>query len=111
MGMSGFNLTFYTRRWNNNVTLTVRKTETGWHISHIAINGDADREGAPLLHANLRQDNVKFPSGLGGFMAFVWEQLDKGEVDDERAQEMLNELGDWISTCEKSQPNWKEWNA
>jgi hypothetical protein len=109
--MSDFKLTFYTRRWNSNVTLRVRKTDTGWHISHLAINGDADREGAPFLRANLRQDNVKFPTDLGDFMAFIWEQLDEGEIDDDRAQEMLNELGEWISTCESSQPVWKEWNA
>jgi hypothetical protein len=111
MSVSDFKLTFYARRWNNTVTLNVRKTDTGWHISHIAINGDTDREGAPLLQANLQQDNVTIPSGLGGFMAFVWKKLDRGEVDNERAQEMLNEVGNWISTCEKSQPIWKEWNA
>jgi len=27
--------------------------DMGWHIFHLAINGDADREGAPLLNADL----------------------------------------------------------
>jgi len=44
-------------------------------------------------------------------MAFVWKQLDEGEIDTGRGQEMLKELCDWISTCETLQPVWKEWNA
>jgi hypothetical protein len=60
---------------------------------------------------NIRQENVAIPSGLGGFMALVWEKLEEGEIDNERAQEMFNGVGDWISICEKSQPTWKEWNA
>lgn len=106
-----FEFRFYTRRWNNTVTLNVRKTDTGWHISHIAINGDCDPDGSPFLYANLRQDNVKYPEGIGRFMNFVWEQLHHGEIDEDRAQEMLSELGAWVSECESSQPNWKSWNA
>jgi hypothetical protein len=109
--MKDFKLTFYTRRWTSNVTLNVKKTDTGWHISHIAINGDADREGAPLLAANLQQDGVKYPAGLGGFMEFIWEKLHNEEIDGDRAQAMLTELGTWISTCESSQPVWKEWSV
>ncbi|WP_211475017.1 hypothetical protein [Collimonas humicola] len=109
--MTDFKLKFYTRRWNSTVTLNVKKTDTGWHISHIAINGDSDPEGAPHLYANLHQDNVKFPHGIGGFLAYIWEQLHNEEIDRERAQQMINQLGEWISTCETSQPVWKTWNA
>jgi hypothetical protein len=109
--MEDFKLTFYTRRWSSTVTLNVKKTDAGWHISHIAINGDADREGAPLLVANLKQDGVKYPAGLDGFMGFIWDKLHKEEIDADLAQDMMDELGTWISTCESSQPVWKEWNA
>ncbi|TFW09451.1 hypothetical protein E4K72_05920 [Oxalobacteraceae bacterium OM1] len=64
----------------------MRKTATGWHISHIAINGDTDCEGAPGLAANPHQDNVKFPHDVGAFLGFVWDQLDGSVIDNDRAQ-------------------------
>lgn len=109
--MKNFKLTFFTRRYGSNVTLEVRKTGTGWHISHIAINGDTDPEGVPRLTANLDQDNVHYPKGVGTFLGFIWRQLHNEEINADRAQEMFKEIGDWISTCESSQPVWNSWNA
>jgi len=109
--MHDLKLTYYTRRWNSQTTLTVRKTANGWHISHIAINGDTDREGVPFLEANLCQDNVKYPHDVGAYLGFVWDQLNNGEIDEVRAQKMLDEIGEWISACESSQPVWKIWNS
>lgn len=86
--MSDFRLTFYARRRGNTVTFNVRKIDTGWHICRITINGATDREGAPLLQANLHRDNVTIPDSFGGFIAIVWEKLDRGEVNYKRAQEM-----------------------
>ena len=106
-----FKLTYRTLRWSANTSLRVKKIDTGWHISHQAINGDADCEGAPFLEMNLNQDNVKFPEGVGTFLGFVWHQLDIGDIDEERAQQMIQEIGDWITVCEASQPVWKVWNS
>jgi hypothetical protein len=106
-----FKLTYWTRRWKADTALTIRKIDAGWHIAHVAINGDTDYEGAPILEANLNQDHVKFPKGVGAFLGFVWEQLDNGDIDDDRAQQMIQEVGDWISACETSQPVWKVWNS
>ncbi|MDO8728683.1 MAG: hypothetical protein Q7K26_02180 [bacterium] len=77
----------------------------------MAINGDTDREGAPILEANLLQDYVKFPRNVGAFLGFIWNQLDNKEIDQERAQEMLDQVGEWISVCESQQPKWKTWNC
>ena len=109
--MTDFKLTYYTRRWKHNTTLTVTKTATGWHISHMAINGETDREGSPILEQNLYQDDVSFPHDVGGFLGFIWGQLNSGVIDVEKAQEMIEEVGDWITSCETSQPNWHPWNA
>lgn len=109
--MNEFNLTYYTRRWNAPTTLTVVKTTTGWHISHIAIYGDTDKDGAPVLKANFNQDYVKYPHNVGGFLSFIWGQLHNNEIDQERAQDMFDEVGEWISVCEKSQPDWRGWNC
>jgi hypothetical protein len=54
-----FKLTYWTRRWSSNTTLTVQKFEAGWHISHVTIYSDADREGAPFLESSLHQDHGK----------------------------------------------------
>jgi hypothetical protein len=109
--MNDFNLTYFARRRNSTVTLTIRKTSAGWHISRITINGDGDQEGAPFLNANLQQDGVEYPVHAGRFMAFIWQSLQDEEIGPERAQEMFDELGEWISTCESSQPVWAGWNA
>jgi hypothetical protein len=109
--MDAFKLEFFTRRWNTDVTLDVKKTKKGWHISHMAINGETDPEGSPILIRNLDQDNVQYPEGVGGFLGFIWGQLHQEEIDSDLAQEMFDELGNWISTCESSQPVWKTWNA
>jgi hypothetical protein len=106
-----FKLTYWSRRWKAETTLTVRKIDTGWHISHVAIYGDTDHEGAPILEANLNQDHVKFPADVGAFLGFVWEQLDSCNIDAERAQQMIQEIGDWITACETLQPVWKVWNS
>lgn len=71
-----------------------------------ASNGDI----ALYWPATLHQDNVKFPHDVGAFLGFLWKQLDSGEIDRERAQEMIQEIGDWITVCETSQPVWKVWN-
>ena len=109
--MTNFKLTYHTRRWDNSATLTMRKTAAGWHISNISINGDTDTEGSPILEQNLHQDNVRFPHDVGSFLGFIWGQLNSGDIDDERTQEMIDELGEWITTCETSQPVWCPWNA
>lgn len=109
--MQDFKLTYFTRRWKSDTTLDVKKTDTGWHISYKAIFGDTDREGVPVLENNFYQDNVKFPHDVGAFLGFIWQQLHVGAIDHDRAQEMLDEVGAWISACEKSQPIWKVWNS
>lgn len=109
--MKDFELTYYTRRWKANTTLTVKKTQAGWHISNIAINGDTDTEGAPILEQNLHQDNVRYPHDVGSFLGFIWGELDSAAIDEIRAQQMIDEIGDWITSCETSQPVWRPWNA
>ena len=106
-----FKLTYWTRRWSAKTTLTLVKTESGWHISHMAINGDTDREGTPILEANLHQDNVSFPNNVGAFLGFVWDELESGNIDAPRAQDLIEEIGGWISACESSQPVWRGWNC
>ena len=106
-----FKFTYYTKRWGHKDTLRIEKTATGWHVEHLAINGESKPDGNPFVFANLTQDYVKYPTDLGPFLEYLWEQLDTGEIDDARAQQMFDQLGEWVSQCETSQPTWKGWNA
>lgn len=101
-----FEFTYWTRRQSAEATLKVRKIDTGWHISHNTLRGDAYPEGAPFLKTNLNQDFVNFPNSMGAYLRFVWEQLDTRNIDKKRAQQMIQEIGDWITACEKSTPTY-----
>lgn len=109
--MIGFSFAVYNRRRDGHVTYDLQKTPDGWHIEHIAINGDCKPDGTDLFYKNLEQDNINFPSGFGYFLSHLWSSLDTAEITTEEAQAKLQELADWISTCERSQPNWEGWNV
>jgi len=42
----------------------IKRIKTGWYIEHIAINGECDKSGEPILYRNLRQDFIFIRSGL-----------------------------------------------
>ncbi|CAN0620474.1 conserved protein of unknown function [Burkholderia multivorans] len=102
---------YHTKRWGRSETLRIRKTHSGWHVKHLAINGDSDKGGYPILYANFHQDYVKYPSGLSGFIEFIWNELESGNIDEDRAQQLLDELGEWVTSCEVNQPVWRGWNS
>jgi len=41
----------------------------------------------------------------------LWKKIDNHEINREEAQIKLQELADWVSLCEKGQPEWEGWNA
>lgn len=108
--MNHFKFRIFNRRHNNEITYRVTKTTQGWHIEHISINGKCDPEGTPLFYDNFSQDDINYPSGFGLFLKHVWLNLDKSELSFSEAQIKLQQLADWVSLCERSQPMWEEWN-
>lgn len=106
------NFTFrvYSRRWNHEATYRFTKTDTGWDIQHEAHSGPCDHEGSPHLLNNFRQDNIAYPDKVEGFVGFIWRKLHVGEIGATQAQEMLQQVADWVSACERSQPVWGEYN-
>jgi hypothetical protein len=109
--MNQYEFRVYNRRHDNEVTYTVTKTPTGWHIRHIAINGDCKPDGSPLFYENFDQDYINHPSGFGGYLEYIWSGLNTEELSSSDAQARLQELADWVSACERSQPEWKGWNV
>lgn len=109
--MSQFDFRVYNRRHGSEITYTLTATKAGWHIRHIAINGDSEPDGTPLVYENFNQDYIAYPSTFGSFLESIWSGLHNGELSAFVAQERLQELANWVSTCERSQPQWKGWNA
>ncbi len=97
----------YNRRHNSNITYIVNKTNEGWHIDYVAINGDCDREGKPYFYTNFNQDYIEYPADFGDYLSSLWSLIDDEHIDRSEAQHKLQELADWVSICEKSVPEWK----
>lgn len=98
-------LNVFTRRWGHFERYNVNKTSTGWEISHNSIGGECDKEGKPYLFDILNQDVVNYPSNLGNYMELLWDLAEDSHAPDDKVQEHLNALGEWITTVEKSTPN------
>ena len=109
--MNQFEFRVYSRRHKSLATYNLTKTKAGWHVRHIAINGDAKPDGAPFVYDNFDQDFIAYPSSIGSFLEWIWNGLDRDELTSSDAQVKLQELADWVSACERSQPEWKEWNV
>jgi len=106
-----FSFAVFSRRWGHTDTYRLTKTETGWDLQHMAHSGPCEPDGSPHLIGNFHQDNIQYPVRVGDFLRFIWGQLHSGEIDAARAQAMIQELADWVTSCEQSQPRWREWNA
>ena len=105
-----FTFTVYSRRWEHTDTYRLVKNDKGWNISHLAINGQSKPDGDPILFRNFEQDYINYPSGVGPYLEFIWGELDNQTIAAEQAQVMLQQLADWVSSCEKSTPKWDGWN-
>ena len=101
----------YTRRWNRRDTYRIAKIVTGWEIRHIAHSGDCDKSGVPHLFGNFRQDSISHPSDVGDYMERLWMEMDAKHISDGEAQEKLQEIADWVSSCEQEVPLWSGWNC
>jgi hypothetical protein len=97
-------LRVFTRRWGHDDVYTVVRTGTGWTVNHVAIGGDCDRTGAPFLYANFEQDSVKYPHDIGVALERLWEHAGEQNLTDAQIQPHLNQLGEWISICERATP-------
>lgn len=101
----------YTRRWGHNDCYRIQRTVDGWHIGHIAINGDCDKEGSNALFANLNHDYVFYPEdGVKYAMSNLWEDAEDGKLTLPELQKRLQQIADWISAVERvvgeGQPQW-----
>ncbi len=108
----GLDFTFrvFSNRWGHDDTYSVKRTEDGWIISHLAIGGSCDKGGRPFLFENLRHDSIKFPARLDGWMEWLWDKALSEGLTQAQVQEALQELAGWVSSTERNAPSdgiWK----
>lgn len=109
--VSEYKFKVYNNRRNSEITYTIKPTKTGWHISHISINGDCEPNGNPYFYKNFDQDYISYPNSFGDKLEWLWEQVNKNILSENEIQRKLQELADWVSICEKNVPMWKGFNA
>lgn len=106
-----FTFRVYSKRWGHEDTYAVKRTEDGWEINHIAIDGPCDKGGRPFLIGNLRHDSISFPDGLDGWIEWLWSQAETKGLTAEQVQTALQELADWVSQTEKGAPSGGLWEG
>jgi len=106
---SKFSFQVYSRRWGHPDTYTIIRTENGWNVSHLAINGECDKGGQPFLFRNFQQDYIQYPIGLERRMEWLWDQSLTEGLTKEQVQDGLQQLADWVSTTEKAAPRQGVW--
>jgi len=99
-----FTLTVYCRRWGHEDTYDIRRTSIGWDVQHISIGGSCDKKGQPFLIEILNHDTINFPEELPGYFEWLWDQAAEAGLSHDEIQRSLDELGRWISVCEKNTP-------
>lgn len=102
--MNDLEFEVYNNRKDSFLTYKIIKTDNGWYISHIAINGDCKPSGHPILHLNLNQDYISYPKQIDLHMEELWNEIDEGEINEDLAQKKLQAIADWITLCEQNKP-------
>ena len=97
-----FNMNIYTRRWGHYDTYTVMRTSTGWRFS-FRDTVDCDKECKPGLFDALEHDLVSYPYNIGELIEWVWNKAAEGATK-QAVQQAIDDIAEWISTCEKSVP-------
>ncbi|CAN7279985.1 hypothetical protein LJR038_003261 [Acidovorax sp. LjRoot38] len=109
--MNHLTLTYWTNRWGSTTTVHLTPTHKGWEFEAVAHSGPTDFEGVPHFYGNFEQDNVCYPRGIDGYLGFIWKELRDERIDMARAQELMDDIGKWVSEVEQSRPKWRGWNC
>lgn len=105
-----FTFAVYSRRWGHDDTYYVKRTRTGWYISHLRIKGPCDKAGVPYLFRNLEQDHIEYPLQLGNRLEWLWTQAQEQGLAHETVQACLNQLAAWVNTTEREAPSGDIWD-
>lgn len=102
-----FKVRIYTNRWGRYDSYRFKRTDSGWIITGGAAFNQSenlsDKSGKPSLYKALDHDTVCYPQQTGDVLCVIWEEGKNG-ASKEELQMHLDDLGEWISSCEKSRP-------
>lgn len=102
--MNDLRFEVYNNRKKTFLTYEFNKTKNGWYISHIAINGECEPNGKPILYLNLNQDYISYPKQIATLMEELWFDIDEEKIEKDIAQKRLQDIADWITLCEQNKP-------
>jgi hypothetical protein len=106
-----FTFRVFANRWGHHDVYSLKRTQYGWYISHIGINGDSDKSGRPVLFANLDHDSVQYPIGLGDRLEWLWMMAAEKGMTAVEVQKALQQLADWVSLTEQNTPSDGVWEG
>ena len=101
---------YWTDRWGANTTVHLTHMPSGWNLSAAAHSGNCNKAGVPNLYSNFEQDNVEYPRKMKAFLEHAWQEIHDGVWAADEAQQRIQELADWVTACERAEPQWKGWN-
>jgi len=101
----------YSNRWGHYDTYRITRTMFGWDVTHISVNGPSLKDGSGRITENLTHDSIFYPKyGVQEAFEILWEKADSTHNYEERLQEKLQDIADWISETEKARsrgrPEW-----
>ncbi len=106
-----FTFSVFSKRWGHDDAYAVRRTEDGWHVTHIAIGGPCDKGGRPFLFENLRHDSIQYPEGLDSWLEWLWSQAASQGLTQVQVQVALQQLAEWVSHTERNAPAGGVWEG
>ncbi|URZ16360.1 hypothetical protein [Clostridium felsineum] len=101
-----FDFSIYSRRWGHDDDYSLKITDKGWNFLCVSVpmSGECDKAGNPFLINKLENELINYPKDLGEYLEWLWEKVKKENLTDEKIQESLNILAEWINLCEKNSP-------
>lgn len=101
----------YSRRWGHHDPYSIKRTEYGWYVMHLAIGGPCDKGGRPYLFDNFRQDSIQYPHRLDGWFEWLWDQAECKGLTKEEVQAALDDVAAWVSLTEENTPRTSVWRG
>lgn len=82
--------------------IQIKRTNTGWFISHPFKSGQCDRQGDPYIFEIFKIQDVDYPHYFGEYLEFLWKHSEK--KNEEWLQKQLNRLSRWLYNVEITSP-------
>lgn len=104
-----FAFTVYSRRWRHTDTYRLKRTRAGWVVQSpqvipVGRDGRVGRQDGTGLFHLLDHDSINYPEALPGYLEWLWDRSEAEGLSHDQVQGALNQLAEWVRTCEQSSP-------